>query len=117
MYIFQFKILIENIEVWIKTPDCYFFEVTCRRSGNNFKPEDIPANRNPLGVPLLSSTKDQLEYNWLKIFSIFGNVPRFFVILKYVTEIKSLIYAHIYQNELSIHENQNLYKRIKILFF
>ena len=34
MYIFQFKILIDNIEVWIKTPDCYFFEVTCRRSGN-----------------------------------------------------------------------------------
>ena len=42
MYIFQFKILIDNIEVWIKTPDCYFFEVSCRRSGNNFKPEDIP---------------------------------------------------------------------------
>ena len=35
-----------------------------------FKPADIPAKRNPLGVTLLSSTNDQLESNWLKLFGI-----------------------------------------------
>ena len=35
-----------------------------------FNPADIPANRNPLGVTLLSSTNDQLESNWLKLVGI-----------------------------------------------
>ena len=35
-----------------------------------FKPADIPAKRKPLGVTLLSSTNDQLESNWLKLFGI-----------------------------------------------
>ena len=35
-----------------------------------FKPADIPAKRNPLGVTGLSSTNDQLESNWLKLFGI-----------------------------------------------
>ena len=35
-----------------------------------FNPADIPAKRNPLGVTLLSSTNDQLETNWLKLFGI-----------------------------------------------
>ena len=47
-----------------------------------FKPADIPAKRNPLGVTLLSSTNDQLESNWLKLFGIFIHTNQSLVLKK-----------------------------------
>ena len=53
-----------------------------------FKPADIPAKRNPLGgFTLLSSTNDQLESNWLKLFGILIHINYSSILKKQVIRL------------------------------
>ena len=57
-----------------------------------FNPADIPAKRNPLGVTLLSSTNDQLESNWLKLFGILIHTNHSLVLKKQIIRLLLIIW-------------------------
>ena len=57
-----------------------------------FKPADIPAKRNPLGVTLLSSTNDQLESNWLDLFGILIHTNYSLILKKQVIRLLLIIW-------------------------
>ena len=60
-----------------------------------FNPADIPAKRNPLGVTLLSSTNDQLESNWLKLFGILIHTNHSLVLKKQVIRLLLIIWIFL----------------------
>ena len=57
-----------------------------------FNPADIPAKRNPLGVTLLSSTNNQLESNWLKLFGILIHTNHSLVLKKQVIRLLLILW-------------------------
>ena len=58
-----------------------------------FSPADIPAKRNPLGVSLMSSTKDQLESIWLNLFDILIHTNYSLILKKHVIRLLLIIWV------------------------